>query len=112
MIQADLLSLLNGLGYGVYAMTAPLDAEMPYIVFREIARTRVYSHDGYSGLYKVRFQVVVVAATFETANTITELMMTALDSWGKRVIIESKQDEESQGVFYTMTDFLVNVSEV
>ena len=77
-----LLSTTSGVtdlvGTRSYPLTAPQDAEMPFIVYTRISSGREYSLDGYSSLENPRMQIDCYAQTYSAAKGLSEAVTTAM----------------------------------
>ncbi len=69
MIEEDLFAYLSPLfSSRVYADFLPVNPTYPCCAYQMIASTKIYSHEGYSGLANPRFQLEVYSRTRKEAR--------------------------------------------
>ncbi len=94
-----------------YAAYAPQDVANPYIVFRLIAGSRRYSHDGFSSLSVDRVQVSVYADTYATARGVADEVINRMESWAtaQATFMASQVDiyEEETKLYHIPVDYEV-----
>jgi hypothetical protein len=65
-------------GDKIYYVHAVKEVTPPYITIQKVANTRLYSHQGDSGLARPRLQINAFASTYLEAKTVVEAMVWAL----------------------------------
>ena len=68
-------------GRRVYPLVIPQDEALPAVAYRRVDTPRVYSHDGYSGLARPRFQFDCVATSYAAAAELATAVRVALAGW-------------------------------
>lgn len=89
----------------------------PYLVVAKISSDRDYTHDGYSGLSRPRYQVSVFAPAYVEAKQTAEEVIAAMESWKADGIrfapVAGEQDffVEAAGLYHVPVDFFIHYEE-
>lgn len=100
-------------GQRVYPLVVPEGASLPAIVYRRISTERVYSHDGFSGLAKPRFQFSCVSTHYSearaVANALRSLLNGRIGPGLQGVYAETEYDDydHTDRTFTTHIDFFI-----
>lgn len=68
-------------GTRIYPLMIPQDADLPAVAYRRIDTPRHYSHDGYSGLARPRFQFDCVGSSYSSARALAAAVRVAFQGW-------------------------------
>lgn len=122
MIEEDLyshLSTFTGLtalvGDRVYPVTAPQTVQAPFCVFFKVSDARIYSHQGFSGLERVRVQISCYAETYLEAKQVAEQVTAAMEAWlAANVKVQASFQENEldmydseTGLYHVPVDFFI-----
>jgi len=66
----------------VYPSRLPEDPTLPALVYHRINSPPMYSHDGRGAVGEHTIQIDCYAASYTTAETLADQVVTATDSWG------------------------------
>lgn len=87
-VEEDIFSFLTGnsavaalVGRRVYPLTIPQDEDLPAVAYRRVDTPRIYSHDGYSGLARPRFQFDCVGTSYASASQVATAVRVAFAGW-------------------------------
>lgn len=96
MIEYAIYSLISSLCDGrVYYVTAPQDVGTPYIVFFKVSAPRQHSHDGASGLVRVRMQFSIFSDTYLEAKETAQALQAILQGYRG-----TSEEVDIQAIFY------------
>jgi len=93
----------------IYPLTAPQEAEMPFVVYTRVSSNRLYSLTGYSNLEYPRMQVDCYGVTYSEMKLLSEAVIAALRS---STTFGTEQDDpqemfEEDGTFRVSIDFAI-----
>lgn len=102
-VEEDIYSFLTGnagvaalVGTRVYPLMLPQDCTLPAVAYRRVDTPRIYSHQGYSGLARPRFQFDCLAASYASASAVAEAVRSAFAGWreayGGTAFVQGEQD--------------------
>jgi hypothetical protein len=120
-IEEELQSLLSNhdgltaiVGDRIYpGGKAPQTITPPFLVHMKISDVREYSHQGFSGLSRMRIQVSCFAGMYVTVKTMAAMVTDIMESWSaakvQAVFREDEQDmyDETTAIFHIPLDFIV-----
>lgn len=116
MIEHAIRSLISSLCSGrVYYVTAPQDVTLPYIVFFKVSAPREHSHQGASGLARIRVQFSIYSETYLEAKQTAQALQAILQGYqgtSESVVIDSilydnEVDIYENNFYSIMADYLI-----
>lgn len=84
MIETDLVGYIKGLavvGERIYPHLKPQKTDLPVVVYHRISTARRLTHSGPVGKVKARFQIDIIAETFEETRRIGTVIRQALHGY-------------------------------
>ena len=116
-IMARLKLTVPSVADRVYWLGALQGATLPYLTLSEISPGREYSHDGYSGIKRPRWQVSVFGSNYVQAKQTAEEVVAGMESWqadGVRVATVAGQAdlyEEDTKIYHVPVSFFIHYEE-
>lgn len=84
-IQATLITYLkaqvSAVSSRVYPLKAPDSPICPYIVITRVSAPRLYTHQGYTGASRIRWQVSVFDTDSTRCRAIADNVTVAMEAW-------------------------------
>lgn len=116
MIEHAIYSLISTLcDERIYYVSAPQDVTLPYIVFFKVSALREHSHDGASGLARIRIQFSIFADTYLEAKEIAQTLQVILQGYSgisegvniNGIFYENETDFYEEGRYYVNADYII-----
>lgn len=98
----------------VYPVLIPQEAALPAVAYRRVDTPRTYSHDGYSGLARPRFQLDCVGESYASATAVATALRRAFERWhaayGGSAMVQNQVDVpwlEQTGHYQVSVDVII-----
>ena len=112
-VEVDLLNLITDVIPETYATVNPDMSILPYCNFFQISPSRDYTHDGFSGLSKPRWQIDTYDKTYQGIRTLGQAIITTLEKSKFNAKLQNQIDatrQDGEG-FKLILDFYLDVKE-
>jgi len=116
-IMARLRAEVSAVGERVYFGVATQGVARPYLVVSKVSDVREYSHDGYSGIRRPRYQLSVYGDAYVQAKVAAEEVIEAMEGWQADGIrfapVAGVMDmfEEDTGLHHVPVDVFIHYDE-